>query len=59
MASSLSNFVDNIAEGIHKTKCKYGHDNEKYEICGMKYEDCDCCLEYINIKDDLIGYKCL
>ena len=23
MASSLSNLINNIAEGIHKTKCKY------------------------------------
>ena len=29
MASSLSNepIADNLAEGIHKFKCKYGHDN--------------------------------
>ena len=26
MASSLSNFVNNPAEGIHKIKCKYEHD---------------------------------
>ena len=25
MASSLSNLVDNCAEGFHKIKCKYGH----------------------------------
>ena len=30
IASSLSNLVDNLAEQIHKTKCK----------------DCDCFLEY-------------
>ena len=30
MASSLSNLVDNLAEEIHKIKCKYGHDNKKY-----------------------------
>ena len=28
MASSLSNLVDNLAERIQKTKCKYGHDNK-------------------------------
>ena len=27
-----------------------------YEI---KYKDCNCFLEYINFKDDLIEYKCL
>ena len=29
MASSLSNPVDNLAEGIHKIKCIYEHDNKK------------------------------
>ena len=43
MASSLSNLVDNLAEGIHKIKCK----------------DCDYFVEYENVKDNLIKYKCL
>ena len=43
MASSLSNLVDNLAEGIHKIKCK----------------DCDCFVEYESVKDNLIKYKCL
>ena len=30
MASSLSNLVNNVSEGIHKLKCKYGHDDAKY-----------------------------
>ena len=30
MESSLSNLVNNLAEEIHKTKCKYGYDDEKY-----------------------------
>ena len=42
MASSLSSLVDNLAEGIHKIKCK----------------DCDCFLETENIKDNLIKFKC-
>ena len=42
MASSLSNLVDNLAEGIHKIKCK----------------DCDCFLEYESFKDNLRKYKC-
>ena len=53
MASSLSNLVDNLAEKIHKIKCKYGH-NKKHETCGIKYKDCECYLEYTNFKDDLI-----
>ena len=28
LASSLSNFVNNLFEGIHRTRCKYGHDKK-------------------------------
>ena len=42
MASSLSKFVDNIAEGIRK----------------ITYKDCDFFLEYQSVKDNLIKYKC-
>ena len=59
MASSLSNLVNSLAEGIHRIKCKLGHDDKKYEIRGIKYTYCDCFLEYTNFKDDLIEYKCL
>ena len=31
MASTLSNLVNNLSEGIHRIKCKYEHDNKKYE----------------------------
>ena len=41
MASSLSNLVDNLAEGTHKTRCK----------------DFDCFLEYENVKNNLIRYN--
>ena len=43
MESSLSNLLDNLAEGIHKIKCN----------------DCHCFLEYESVKDNLIKYKCL
>ena len=43
MACSSSNCVDNLAEGIHKSKRKY----------------CYCFLEYESVKDNLIRYKCL
>ena len=33
MASSWSNLVNNLAEGIHKIKCKYKRDNKKCETC--------------------------
>ena len=38
MTSSLSNLVDNLAEGIHKIKCKYGDDDEK---CGIRSKYCE------------------
>ena len=43
MASSLSSIVDNLAEGIHKTKCK----------------SCGIFLKYKHVKANLIIYKCL
>ena len=30
MASSLPNPVNRLAEGIHRIRCKFGHDNKKY-----------------------------
>ena len=26
-------------------------------MCGIKYKDCECCLEHTNIKNDLIECK--
>ena len=43
MATSLSDLVDYLTEGIHK----------------IKYKDCDCFLEYENVQDNLIKYECL
>ena len=43
MASSLSSLVDNVAEVIHKIKCK----------------DCDSFLKYESVKENLIKYKYL
>ena len=43
MATTSSNPVDTIAQGIHKIKCK----------------DCDYFLEYESVKDNFIKYKCL
>ena len=53
MASSLSNLFNNLGEGIHKIKCKYGHDNKKCQTCEIKYKHCECCVDI----DDLIEYK--
>ena len=59
MASLLSNFLNSLALGIHKIKCKYRHDDKKCEIFKIKFKDCDCFIEYTNSEDDLIEYKCL
>ena len=59
MVSLLSNLVNNLSGGIHRIKCKFGHDDRKCETCGIKYKYCDCFLEYTHFKDDLIEYKCL
>ena len=59
MANSLSNLVNNLAGGIHKIKCKYRHDNKKCETGLIKYKNCECCLEYTNVKSYIIEYKCL
>ena len=44
MASSLSNLVNNLSEGINRTKCKYGRDDKKCETCGIKYKYYNCFL---------------
>ena len=58
MPSSLSNLVNNLSEGIHRTKFQYKHD-QKCETCGIKHDYCDCFLEHANFKDALIKYKYL
>ena len=35
MASSLSNLVNNLAEVIHKSKCKNGHDKKNMKRVGL------------------------
>ena len=52
MASSLSNLVSNLSERIHEIKCKYRHDDKKFETCEITYEICDCFLKQTNFKDD-------
>ena len=54
MACSLSNYVNNLSERIHRIKCKFGHGDKKCETCSIKYKYCNCFLEYTNINDDLI-----
>ena len=54
MASSLSNLVNNLSEGIHRIRCKFGHNDKICETCEIKYKFCDCFPEYTNFKDGLI-----
>ena len=35
MASSLSNIVNNISEGIYRVKCKYGHDQNNVKLAEL------------------------
>ena len=37
----------------------HGHDNKKCGTYGIKYKHFECCLEYTNVKDELIEYRCL
>ena len=59
IASSLSNLVNNLTEGIHKIKCNYEHDDKKRQTCGIKFNDMDCFLEHTIFKNDLKECKCL
>ena len=54
MAGSLSNLVNNLAEGIHRIKSKFWHNDKKCATCRIKCKYCDCCFEYASFKDDLI-----
>ena len=57
MASLLSNLVSNLAEGIHKIKCKYGNNDKKCQTCGIKNKNWDYFLEYISFKGNFKKYK--
>ena len=58
MATSLSNLLNYLSEGLHRIKYNLGKDNKKCETCGSEYKYCDWFLEYTNFKDDLQKYKC-
>ena len=38
MESSLSNLVNNLSERIHTIKCKFVHNDKKYEAFGKYWE---------------------
>ena len=58
MSISLSNFVNILPESVHRTKCKFTHDDKKCQVCGNKYNYCNCFFDYVIFKDDLVEYKC-
>ena len=58
MITSLSILVNNLFGETHRVKSKFGHGDKKCESCGIKYKYCNRYLEYTNVKDDLIEYKC-
>ena len=35
MTSSLSNLVNDLSQGFSRIKCKLGHDDKKYQACGI------------------------
>ena len=37
IASSWSNLVNILSEGIHRTKCEYVHNDKKRESCRIEY----------------------
>ena len=63
MARLLSNLVNNLAEGVHKIKCKYGHDNKKCETRGVNTNIVNAalnsrkCMSVIFQKKDKKGQK--
>ena len=59
MANSLWDLANNLSEGIHRIKCKYGHDNKNVKLVELSISIATVFFEYSNLKDDLIQYKCL
>ena len=43
-ADSLSKLVNNLSEENYRIKCKFGHDDEKCEICTIEYKYCNFLL---------------
>ena len=59
MASSLSNLLIIFLKEFVKLNINIDTIIKKCETCVIKYKNCECCLEYTNVKDDIIEYKCL
>ena len=59
MASLLLNLVKNLSERVHRIKCKFVRKDKKCEIREFIFKYCNCFLEYMNFKYDLIESRCL
>ena len=59
MANLFSNLVDNPAEGIHKIKCKHGHDNKNAKRVELNTKIVSAVLNTQTLKIFLLEYKCL
>ena len=59
IASSLSNLVNTSLKKFIKLNPNRDMIEKRCETGGIKYNDCERCLEYTNVKDDLIVFKCL
>ena len=61
MTSSLSKLVNNLSEGIHRIKCKFGHDEKNVKHVKLNRS---IATAFLNAqiwfdKDALVEYKCL
>ena len=53
MINLLWNLANNLAEGIHKIKCKSKHNDKKLKLVELNIKIATA-FEYTNFKDDLI-----
>ena len=53
MVSSLSNLFNDLAEGIHKIKCKYGHNDKNMKLAELNIKLVTACLNRQNFKISL------
>ena len=59
MARLSSSLVNNLCEGSHRVKGKFGHCDKNSETFRIKCKYCDWFHEYTYFKDDLIKCRCL
>ena len=50
MASSLSNLFNNLAEGIYKIKCKFGHDDKNVKFVELNTKIVSAALHIRTLK---------